>query len=128
MHEVPLLYRWTHKTHHKSVKNTGLMHATHFDILDLIIENSVAPYLIASVYALLGWPAQTHAVTSLILGVHDYHAHSISPYTVCFFNPWLDALFQSNVGHQLHHACHNDHYSVFPWERLTSRAKDTPNE
>lgn len=114
----PKLYKWMHKTHHVPLKETTIVSATYFDIADLVIENAIAPTIMTALYGLVGFPPRVHACANFLLGCMDFQIHSIAPYTVCFHNPILDHLFNCNVSHQLHHALHTDHFTVWPWHQL----------
>ena len=53
-----------------------------------------------------------------MLAITDVNIHSISPYSIGFFNPILDSILKSNVSHSLHHALNIGHYTVWPWHQL----------
>lgn len=114
----PRVYKHVHKTHHLPMKECSLVHAFYFDIPDLIIENSIAPSIMAACFRLVGLPARSHSVANLFLGTMDFQIHSVAPYTVCFHNPLLDRLLNCNISHQLHHALSTDHFTVWPWHQL----------
>ena len=61
---------------------------------------------------------QIHYLSFILLAVTDLNIHSVSPYSVGFYNPILDSILKCNVSHNLHHALNVGHYTVWPWYQL----------
>lgn len=118
MHTIPWLYKNLHKTHHLPGKEINALNLAYFDVMDIVIENAVAPLMMQTCYRLCGLPPHVHWVTVFLLGVVDFQIHSVSPYTVCFSNPILDYVMNANIAHNLHHALHNSHHRVWPLHQL----------
>lgn len=116
-----------HKTHHLPMKELSMVNVFYFDLPDLVIENIVSPALLMALKLGLApnssGPVSIHALSSLLLTMTDANCHSISPYSVGFFNPILDSMMNPNVSHTLHHALNIGHYTFFPWHQLPGVAR-----
>ena len=118
----PLLHRprWygLHKRHHEPTKSAQSLHAFHIDLVDLLIENVGAPFLLFALQRALGLRVGVHWYVGLLLTCHDGALHSVNPHSAMYFNPILDAVFKANVHHQLHHALNKDYYFFVPWAHV----------
>merc|ERR1719510_1489228 len=48
----------------------------------------------------------------------DIRIHSVNPYSVVFYFPPLDYIFQCNVAHTLHHCVNKDYYTFIPFHHV----------
>jgi len=119
-------YAW-HKLHHEITRDAQGMHAFHIDLLDLVIENVGAPFLLLAGQYALGVPVGIHWMSALLLTFHDGALHSINPYSVMYYNPLLDYQLQANVHHQLHHALNRGYLMFIPYHHVfkSSQKVDT---
>ena len=124
MHASPFWYSW-HKMHHEVTRDAQSLHAFHIELVDLLVENVGAPFLLLGGQYVLGLPVGLHWFTGALLTVHDGALHSVNPFSVMYFNPIFDWLLEPNVNHQLHHALNKGHYTFVPWEHALSPAKRT---
>jgi len=120
LHEM-MHHQWFphHKVHHMPMKELSLVNVFYFDILDIIVENMIAPAVLLGVKTTFcGASPSLHFLSFILLGVTDMQCHAVCPYSVGFFNPVLDYLMNPNISHQLHHALNMGHYTVWPWHQL----------
>jgi len=117
-----------HKTHHVAKANCQTWHAWQFDLVDVVLENTIGPVLLLGVKWAAGAPVGPWGLPSVHLGafylslMSDLNLHSMNPYTVIFFNPLLDLLLKPNVTHNLHHAINVGYMTTVPYDHLLSRA------
>lgn len=107
-----------HQTHHEAKLNCQCLMALHIGVVDLIIENGVAPILYLVARAALGLPMQVHIGAIFFGGSMDILIHSINPYSSCLFNPVLDMIFKCNISHQVHHGMLTKNYTFIPYHHL----------
>lgn len=116
-----------HKTHHLPMKELSMVNIYYFDVLDIVIENAVAPaFLLLLKLGLCpgaAGPVSIHWCSYIILLCTDGLIHSISPYSIGFYNPILDSLLKCNISHNLHHALNIGHYTIWPWHQLAGIAR-----
>ena len=113
--------RWyhLHRLHHEPTKSAQSLHAFYIDLLDLLIENVGAPFLLFALQRAMGYPVGIHWFVGVLLTCHDGALHSVNPYSAMYFNPLLDGIFRANVHHQLHHALGQKGYFLFvPWAHV----------
>lgn len=119
---------WLHKTHHVAKTNCQTWHAWQFDLVDVVLENTIGPVLLLGIKWAAGSPVGPWGLPSVHLGsfylslMSDLNLHSMNPYTVIFFNPLLDLLLKPNVTHNLHHAINVGYMTTVPYDHLLSRA------
>jgi len=109
-----------HSVHHMPMKELSIINHLYFDMPDVVIENVIAPVVLLGV-KLLANPSSMptlHYLSYILLNTTDSNLHSICPYTIGFYNPVLDATFNCNVSHHLHHALNTGYYTVWPWHQL----------
>lgn len=105
MHESGWAFAKVHAKHHKSKLSCQAVHAFQFDILDLVIENGLAPPLYILVKTAVGFsPAIPLASVALLTYQQICGEHSLNPHSIFFLNPLLDSVFKVNIEHNLHHA------------------------
>ena len=114
---TPRLWR-LHKLHHEPIKSAQSLHAFHIDLLDLIIENVGAPFLLFGLQLALGYSVGIHWFVGVLLTCHDGALHSVNPFSAMYFNPVLDAALKANVHHQLHHSLNKGYYLFVPWSHV----------
>lgn len=114
---------WMHKTHHEAMKNAQALHAYHIDVLDLVLENVGAPFLLFGAQYLLGWQVGFSWQVAILLTCHDGALHSINPYSVMYFNPALDHFLNPNIYHQLHHATSRGYLLFVPYHHVSARLR-----
>ena len=108
-----------HKLHHEPTKSAQSLHAFYIDLVDLIIENVGAPFLLFGLQLVLQRPVGIHWFVGVLLTCHDGALHSVNPHSAMYFNPVLDAIFKGNVHHQLHHALNKKSHLLFvPWSHM----------
>lgn len=118
---------WLHKCHHVAKADCQTWHAWQFDLVDVVLENTIGPVLLIGLKLFLGAPVGPWGLPSVHLGsfylslISDLNLHSMNPYTVTFFNPLLDLLLKSNVTHNLHHAVNKGYMTTVPYDHLLSR-------
>jgi len=96
-----------------------IVNVFYFDILDIIVENMIAPVVLLGVKTTFcGASPSLHFLSFILLGVTEMQCHAVCPYSVGFFNPVLDYLMNPNISHQLHHALNMGYYTVWPWHQL----------
>ena len=117
LHNKPQWYH-LHKLHHQPTKSAQSLHAFYIDLLDLIIENVGAPFLLFTAQFLLGLPVGIHWYVGVLLTCHDGALHSVNPFSVMYYNPLLDGVFKGNPTHQLHHALNREYYCFVPWRHV----------
>lgn len=113
--------RWyhLHRLHHEPTKSAQSLHAFHIDLLDLVIENVGAPFLLFGLQLAVGCRVGIHWFVGVLLTCHDGALHSVNPFSAMYFNPLLDAIGKANVHHQLHHALGHKGYFLFvPWAHV----------
>jgi hypothetical protein len=118
-------YYHLHKLHHEQTNNAQSMHAFHIDLLDLIIENVGAPFLLFGLQYLLNRTVGIHWLSTTLLTFHDGALHSINPYSVMYFTPFLDCFLHGNITHQLHHALNKGYYLFVPYGHLREETRKT---
>jgi len=120
-----------HKVHHMPMKELSVVNLWFFDLPDLVIENIVAPVILVGLKVGLSpeaaGPVSLHWLSFIMLAITDVNIHSISPYSIGFFNPILDSILKSNISHSLHHALNIGHYTVWPWHQLKGVAAYDPH-
>merc|ERR1712226_295181 len=98
----------------------SLVNMAYFDFLDIIIENLCAPSILL-LFQFLVRPndvPQLDICAYIFLMSTDINAHSLCPYTLGFYNPFLDSLMNIPVSHNLHHALNYGHYTVWPLHQI----------
>jgi len=119
---------WLHKCHHVAKANCQTWHAWQFDLIDVVLENTIGPVLLIGFKFAAGTTVGPWGLPSVHLGsfylslMSDLNLHSMNPYTVTFFNPLLDFLLKSNVTHNLHHAINKGYMTTVPYDHLLNRA------
>ena len=121
------LYRYTHHvpqlSHHDltiTPQEISNVNFTFFDCEDLVLENLVAPALIF-LFKFMMEPTKIPTVDMfcyVFLHLQDANTHSLCPYTVSFYSPFLDSVLSPTVSHNLHHALNMGHYTVWPLHQL----------
>lgn len=111
-------YYHLHKLHHEQTNNAQSLHAFHIDLIDLVIENVGAPFLLFGCQHLLGYTVGIHWLSATLLTFHDGALHSINPYSVMYFTPGFDCFLHGNVTHQLHHALNKGYYRFVPYRHV----------
>ncbi|GMI13863.1 hypothetical protein TrVE_jg10925 [Triparma verrucosa] len=114
-------YYHLHKLHHEATSDAQSLHAFQIDVIDLMIENVGAPFLLFGLQWALDRRVGIHWLVGVLLTFHDGGLHSINPFSVMYFNPFLEWLLEPNVTHQLHHALNKGYYLFVPWGHLISR-------
>lgn len=119
---------WIHKHHHTGNKNTTLVHAFAFTLVDLVIEFGIGPVLALGVKYVLyhnhnagdGLFPTLHVLAYMFSIWTDGNIHSMNPYTQAIGNPVLDFLLKPNIVHNLHHSCETDprYMTVFPFHHF----------
>jgi len=107
-----------HEAHHEVKLNCQCLMALHIGVIDLVIENGVAPILYLGARALLGLPMQVHVAAIFFGGSMDILIHSINPYSSCLFNPILDMIFKCNLAHHVHHGMLTKNYTFIPYHHI----------
>jgi len=124
------LHRWMHDSNHSYLKKIHMKHHSHgaelnningalIDPVDLFFENSVGPFLLVSLKAIMGFPAQISILAFLINISSEGSTHSLNPYAVCYYFPPIDAMMKGNIAHNLHHAHKLSNLLAHPWNHLT---------
>jgi sterol desaturase/sphingolipid hydroxylase (fatty acid hydroxylase superfamily) len=124
MHTYPTLYIW-HRTHHEVRRNSRFQLAYHTDLVNLLIEDAGAPFMIWLLLYLLGFDEVRIPIYSLqLLALFDGGIHSINPFTVLFWNPLADYWMNANIIHNIHHATNSRHFTTVPLHHLlTTQAR-----
>lgn len=121
MHER---FYWTHKLHHLPMKETAVFHAVWSDCVDSFIEQGSPPIILLALKALFGGTPTVHFASFWMVLYLGMACHSCNPFTLAFFNPFLDSIMKPNVSHALHHALNRDHYTLWPVHQITMRGVD----
>jgi len=107
-----------HEAHHEVKHNCQCLMALHIGVIDLVIENGVAPILYLAARAALGLPMQVHIAAIFFGGSMDILIHSVNPYSSCLFNPILDMVFKCNLAHHVHHGMLTKNYTFIPYHHI----------
>ena len=95
--------RWissTHKLHHRTKLNLNSISAFYTSMEDAVMENLSAPFAVLAFKWWFGWTPTIHIGAFMMYIVYDVHGHSANPYSVVFFNPFLDYYMKSNTPFQ----------------------------
>jgi len=113
-----------HSVHHEITKTVDVFHAHRFDYLDLILENVIGiVWGITVNYLLFGTPS-IHLFAYLWVVWGDVNLHSVNPYSILYFIPFLDQIFRSNISHNLHHALLTTNYTIIPYNHVMKKTRD----
>ena len=107
-----------HKTHHLPMKEVSIVNSLFIDIPDVIVENAIGPTFLCSLKFLFGAEPSLHYYTFLLATTCDINIHSISPYSVCFWNPLFDNMMRCALSHNLHHSTNIGHYTFWPLHHI----------
>jgi hypothetical protein len=107
-----------HKAHHLTMKELSIPNAFYFDILDVIVENAIGPTFLCLLKFLFGAEPSFHYYTFLLATGCDINIHSISPYSVAFWNPLFDNMMRCALSHNLHHSTNIGHYTIWPLHQI----------
>jgi len=107
-----------HKEHHQGKKNLNVFNAMTIGFIDNCFESGAIALMNVPIMWLLGWQLKMHMGSMVLTAVADVQVHSTNPYTVCWYNPFMDWIFLGTVQHNLHHAKGMGHYTVCPWHHI----------
>jgi len=107
-----------HEAHHEVKLNCQCLMALHIGVIDLVIENGIAPILYLGARCIIGLPMQVHVAAIFFGGSMDILIHSINPYSSCLFNPILDMIFKCNLAHHVHHGMLTKNYTFIPYHHI----------
>jgi sterol desaturase/sphingolipid hydroxylase (fatty acid hydroxylase superfamily) len=110
---------WWHRTHHTIGRSGCFQLAFRVDVVDLLIENALAPVIVLIILWLMGRGALRIPIFSLhLLALFDGGTHSINPFTVLFWNPVIDWHMNANIVHGLHHYRGNTNLGAVPLHHM----------
>jgi len=131
MHSSERWHLW-HSIHHSFTDNTNAWSTMVIHPLDIIVENGSGPtillifkFIILSIYNMKATIPTIHLAAYIFVTITDFSVHSANPYSVVYFNPFLDWAFLSTVAHNLHHApsevretWDRQYYTQWPWHHI----------
>ena len=127
MHRNIKIFKWLHMEHHSAKDDLTSVSALRFHPLDLIIENSIAPFIVLSLKWILGYhPLTMHGSTFFWVLRGGINAHSCNKYSDVCMTPIYDQICSTTVMHNLHHVKPNEYFTTLEFHMLDPklRARD----